>query len=232
MNLKKYNSPNHYNGRNGWKADIIVNHITAGSYTSAINTFMNKSCEVSAHFVISKTGEVAQMVDLADGAWCNGTTTNGDNRDYRKASALNVRLRATNANYYTYSIEHENAGGGVLTEPQLAASIEVHKFIISEAKRLYGIDIPIDNDHIIGHCAINSITKPNCPGVSFPFAKILSALKGGPNYYEYTVQNGESFWSIAAKLMGSGAKCSTLATFNGLTTTSVIHPGQILKIPK
>ena len=230
--MKKYNSPNHYNGRNGWKADIIVNHITVGSFTSAINTFMNKGCEVSSHFIISKTGEVAQMVDLQNGAWGNGTTINNDKRDYRKSASRLVRERKTNANYFTYSIEHENAGGGVLTEAQLKASIEVHKFIISEAKRLYGIDIPIDSDHIIGHCDVNPINKPNCPGANFPFSKILTALKGGSNYYEYTVQNGESFWSIAAKLMGSGAKCSTLATFNGLTITSVIHPGQILKIPK
>lgn len=50
-------------------------------------------------------------------------------------------------------------------------------------------------------------------------------------YRIYTVKSGDSFWRIAAEQMGSGLKCSELASFNGLKLTSVIHPGQVLKIP-
>lgn len=51
-------------------------------------------------------------------------------------------------------------------------------------------------------------------------------------YTLYTVKAGDSFWKIAAQQMGSGLKCSKLASFNGLKLTSVIRPGQVLKIPK
>ncbi len=47
----------------------------------------------------------------------------------------------------------------------------------------------------------------------------------------YTVQPGDSWWSIAEKELGSGSKSEELAAYNGMTTSDVIHPGQILKIP-
>lgn len=47
----------------------------------------------------------------------------------------------------------------------------------------------------------------------------------------HTVKKGESWWSIAAKEMGSGLKCHQLAKYNGKTVLSVIHAGDILKIP-
>ena len=47
----------------------------------------------------------------------------------------------------------------------------------------------------------------------------------------YTVQNGDSWWSIAAKTMGSGFKYTELIAYNNTSTTSVLHPGDVLKIP-
>ena len=53
------------------------------------------------------------------------------------------------------------------------------------------------------------------------------------NYYTiYTVKKGDSWWSIAAAKMGNGNKMAELAKFNGKTTKDIIHPGNVLKIPK
>lgn len=57
-------------------------------------------------------------------------------------------------------------------------------------------------------------------------------LKAKAAYTLYTVKTGDSFWKIASQQMGSGLKCSKLASYNGLKLTSVIRPGQVLKIPK
>lgn len=57
-------------------------------------------------------------------------------------------------------------------------------------------------------------------------------LKAKATYTLYTVKAGDSFWKIASQQMGSGLKCSKLASFNGLKLTSIIRPGQVLKIPK
>ncbi len=57
-------------------------------------------------------------------------------------------------------------------------------------------------------------------------------LKTKVTYTLYTVKAGDSFWKIAREQMGSGLKCTELASFNGLKLTSVIRPGQVLKIPQ
>ncbi len=53
-----------------------------------------------------------------------------------------------------------------------------------------------------------------------------------PNYKNYVVKHGDSFWRIAQQQMGSWTKMYKLASFNGLKLTSTITPGQILKLPK
>lgn len=187
INTKK-NSPNHFNGRNGWKPDMICNHITEGGYSGAVSWLCNTASGASSHFVVSKTGLITQLVDLTDGSWCNGNSTSSSSRLYYKNS-LNaiVRSRATNANYYTVSIEHEGYSYkdryGALTEEQYQATLWLHRYIISEVKRLYGIDIPIDREHIIGHYEIDPTGKPACPapnkGKNFPFDRLIADLKAG-----------------------------------------------------
>lgn len=47
----------------------------------------------------------------------------------------------------------------------------------------------------------------------------------------HTVKSGESWWSIAADELGNGTRYEELAAYNGMTSKSVIHPGDVLKIP-
>lgn len=48
----------------------------------------------------------------------------------------------------------------------------------------------------------------------------------------YTVQKGDGWWKIAAKTMGSGIKMHTLAKYNGMTILTMLHPNDVIKIPK
>jgi N-acetyl-anhydromuramyl-L-alanine amidase AmpD/TusA-related sulfurtransferase len=184
MNIIKHNSPNKYNGRNGWKPDMIVCHITEGSFAGAVSWLCNPASQASAHFVVAKDGRVAQLVDIKDGSWCNGTSVDlakSPKTHYSKSTLRTVRERKTNANYYTISIEHEGFwkdGKGKLTDVQKKATIELIKHIRSEVKRIFGTDIPMNREHIVGHYEINPITKPNCPGVNFQFEEIIRAAGG------------------------------------------------------
>lgn len=47
----------------------------------------------------------------------------------------------------------------------------------------------------------------------------------------YTVKAGDSWWSIAASQLGDGSRYSELARLNGKTAASVIHPGDVIKLP-
>lgn len=180
MDIIEQNSPNK-SSRNSWKPDMIVCHITEGSYSGAVSWLCNPDSQASAHFVISRKGEITQLVDLKEMAWCNGTALSpSDKRYYGKSSLAIVRNRKTNANYYTVGIETEgfsNTTNGELTDIQFDRLVELIKYIKAEIKNLYDIEIPNDRQHIVGHCEISPITKPNCPGAKFPYSKIISALE-------------------------------------------------------
>lgn len=47
----------------------------------------------------------------------------------------------------------------------------------------------------------------------------------------YTVKAGDSWWSIAASQLGDGTRYAELAKLNGKTAASVIHPGDVIKLP-
>ena len=178
--VRKY-SPNKMS-RKGWKPDVIVSHITEGAYNGAVSWLRNPVSKASSHFVVSKKGEITQLVDIREAAWINGTSITPSSKVFYGKSKLGlVRSRKTNANYYSIGIEHEGIyieRKGALTNEQLQATIWLHKYIRSEVKKIYGIDIPIDREHITGHCFVAPITKPNCPGQNFQFDEIIKALNG------------------------------------------------------
>ena len=47
----------------------------------------------------------------------------------------------------------------------------------------------------------------------------------------YTVKSGDSFWRIAQQQLGNGSRYNDVASTNGMTASSTIHPGDVLKLP-
>lgn len=164
--------------RDGIKPIAIVNHITASTASSCDNWFRDPNNNVSsAHFLVTKKGEVNQYVDIKQMAWANGITV--DNMP-SATSALVKEKSPTNPNKYTISIEHEG-NGEALTDAQLKATIELHKWIIKQVKEIYGVDISVNRKYIIGHSEIDPKRKPNCPGKNFPFDEIIKSLSATPS---------------------------------------------------
>jgi len=180
MQITQKASPNKFTLRNGWKPDMVVCHITEGNYAGAVEWLCTPAAQASAHFVVAQDGRVTQLVSIEDTAWCNGTSTDSALNTYYGHSTLAlVRSRKTNANKYTISIEHEGRwkdAHGKLTDKQLATTIELIAWIRSEVRRVYGVTIPLDREHIVGHYQISPITKPNCPGAAFQFDEIIKRL--------------------------------------------------------
>lgn len=52
-----------------------------------------------------------------------------------------------------------------------------------------------------------------------------------PQERTYTVKPNDSFWKIAEEQLGDGTRYKELAAYNGMSTDTVIHPGDVLKIP-
>jgi N-acetyl-anhydromuramyl-L-alanine amidase AmpD len=168
--------------RKGHTPIMIVNHITEGNFNGAISWLKNPAAVASSHFVVSRKGEVVQLVPLDKMAWCNGTAvTAGSKVYYGLSNNPIVKEKSTNANLFTVSIEHEafSTNKGALTEEQLNSTIILHKYIIDEVERLYKHRIIPSDMTIVGHNTINPVTKPNCPGGNFPLAKIREELISG-----------------------------------------------------
>ena len=184
LRLIKKNSPNHYNGRAGWKADMICFHQTGGtSVADALKWYMNPNAQCSPNYVIDTNGDVYQLVDPDHAAWANGTATKANDKKFYGCSLSKiVRDRATNANYYTYSIEFVHCQWGNINEAQVAAAVELIKTVIVPHMRKKGVTPKIDREHLVGHSDITPKTRDpekfNCPGKRFPYDEIISRVLG------------------------------------------------------
>lgn len=113
----------------------IVIHDTEGSFASSIRTLQNPRVDGSAHFVVSRTGEIVQLVPVTDVAWQAGDHW---------------------WNLHAIGIEHVgHARYGGYTDAEYRASAELVAYLAHR----WGI--PLDRSHVIGH---DEVPDPNHPG--------------------------------------------------------------------
>jgi N-acetyl-anhydromuramyl-L-alanine amidase AmpD len=155
-------SPNYSKGRAGRKPIAIVNHITAGLMPGTLSWLCNPQAQASAHYLVTKVGQIFQLVKDEDTSWHAGIVN-------RPKWPL---YDGTNPNRYTIGIEYECVSGGKLTEIQYQAGLWLTQKIIKK------YTIPIDRNHIIGHYLIDTINRPNDPGPEFPWDRLFDDLNG------------------------------------------------------
>jgi N-acetyl-anhydromuramyl-L-alanine amidase AmpD len=115
--------------------DGIVIHDTEGRFIGSIRALQNPHVDGSAHFVVSRRGQIVQLVPVSDVAWHAG---NGW------------------WNLHSIGIEHEGwAGRRSYTEKEYRASAQLVAYLA------HRWSIPIDRDHIIGHA---EVPDPYHPG--------------------------------------------------------------------
>jgi N-acetyl-anhydromuramyl-L-alanine amidase AmpD len=115
--------------------DAIVIHDTEGRFIGSIRVLQRASTGGSAHFVVSRRGQVVQLVPVTDVAW-----------------------HAGNAwwNLHSIGIEHEGwAGRHAYTEKEYRASAQLVAYLA------HRWSVPIDRGHIIGH---DEVPDPYHPG--------------------------------------------------------------------
>jgi N-acetyl-anhydromuramyl-L-alanine amidase AmpD len=115
--------------------DAIVIHDTEGRFTGSVRFLQRARTRGSAHFVVSRRGQIVQLVPVTDVAWHSG---NGW------------------WNLHSIGIEHEGwVGRRGYTEKEYRASAQLVAYLAHR----WGI--PLDRDHIVGH---NEVPNPNRPG--------------------------------------------------------------------
>lgn len=165
--------------RGAQKPMVWCLHLADGFYEGTIQTFLQGN--LSAHFVISKQGEITQMVDTDRVAFTQGITA----EQTKQSKAKLVREKGINPNSYCLSVEFEGfyndfkrSNGEVIKGCKgniTAEQIDSFVFLFYYYNEKY--QIPIDREHIIGHCEINHWGRPHCPGELFPYDEIMRKLK-------------------------------------------------------
>jgi hypothetical protein len=151
-------------GRDGHDPIAVVMHIAEGPMSAIDSWFTNPASEASAHYAIAKDGSITQYVQETDAAWANGQV---------RAPSWPLLIAGINPNLYTISIETEGKSGEPWTDAMLNSAIWLIRDIASRWS------IPLDEQHIIGHCEIDSVTRANCPGTGVPWFTLLDELKHG-----------------------------------------------------
>lgn len=165
--IKQAPSPNFTPGRGGYKIIAIVNHITAGSFPGCLSWLCDTRAKASAHYMVTRAGEIYQLVKDSDTAWHAGRVDRPTWGKIIKKAGIYI-----NPNKYTLGIEHEGQPYQPLTEAQYQATLWLHKLLVKK------YNIPVDDDHIIGHYRIYAM-KPNCPGRNFPWERLFDDLGKG-----------------------------------------------------
>lgn len=122
-------------GREGNPIVLIVDHWTVGAFQSAIDRFTNTNDRLSAHYVISQTGRIAQVVREEDTA--------------HHAGIFDVNLRSI-------GIEHEASPTLLPSDALYAASAWLHHKLSLD----YGIRLVV-SESVKPH---NAIVPTACPG--------------------------------------------------------------------
>ena len=128
---------------------VVVVHTVQGSYAGCISWFKNPAAQVSAHYVISKTGAITQMVKEKDIGWHVGSQ-----------------------NGYTLGIEHEGFvdDPNWVTEPMLNASAQLTCYMLKKYK------LPADKSAVKGHVELPKQTHTD-PGKYWPWDKYLEKIQ-------------------------------------------------------
>lgn len=140
---------NHAHGRRGYKPDVIVIHIQEGTMQGTESWFSNPESGVSAHYGVSKTGEVVQWVQDGDTAWHAGTVRS-------PTAEIVIERLPLGPNRYSLGIECE---GTARAEPT-PALMDALVGLVKQLATVHGI--PLDRRHVIGHREIRA--DKACPG--------------------------------------------------------------------
>lgn len=166
MNIKDYPSPNFFT--NGLKVQAIVLHGTGGPLAPSLAVLTNPRSDapelaVSANYVIDTNGDIYRLVPWWKGyrAYGNGIINHPDSSIKWLKSCVQNKI---NPNLVTISIEHvaseaDMIAHGRMTDNQWNSSMWLTKKLLSDA------GLQANNQTVIGHCQIDSVNRPHCPGV-------------------------------------------------------------------
>lgn len=199
-------SPNHYQGRNGYKVSHITLHIMVGRLTGTDSVFKNANSQASAHYGIGADGTIHQYVSENDGSWSDASYA---------------------SNNSTISIEHE---GGMAGIPCTRACMDASARLCADIARRQGWT-HLWHDGLKGnvwlHREVPGTDHYGCPDkavngldVDYVISKANELLN---NTHETTTSNEENIMQCIIQPNGE----NHLVYFDGQKLHNLTHPDQV-----
>ena len=175
-------SPN-WHERNGQRPLALVYHVTDdANFAGSLDWLTKPGSRASAHFAIDRDGTTYQLVASRRAAWTNGEIHDPNLLVSWMAHALQRVRQGANLNDFTIAIEHAGTRTNGFTEPQIAASIALSRYLLAFWK------IAPSRSTMLRHSDIDAIERPYCPGDAFPLARIIRACGGDPTSWKGPTQ--------------------------------------------
>lgn len=153
-------SPNYKLGRGTHRPTAIVIHIAEGSAAAVDSWFKNPASSVSAHYLVTKAGDVHQYVREEDQAWHAGRV------DHPTWTGI---IAGVNPNLYTIGIEHEGQDADAWPDAMYERSAR----LLAEIHCRWSI--PLDRAFVVGHREIYSLKT--CPGSVVDIGKLITLAR-------------------------------------------------------
>jgi N-acetylmuramoyl-L-alanine amidase len=151
--ITQISSPNFGPRRHGLPPDMVVLHYTAmATAQAACERLCDEAAEVSAHYVISETGDITQLVTEDMRAWHAGGGAWGD---------------VTDVNSHSIGIELANASGPSDLRPFPNAQMDALEAVLAGVQRRWAIPAA----RIIGHSDMAPDRKFD-PGPKFDWQRL------------------------------------------------------------
>lgn len=160
--ITRLSTPHYDVGRAGHPVIGICYHIAAGSRAGVVEWFANPASKVSSHCLICRDGTILQFVDLGDTAWTQGVVNKPTWPLIKQYPAPNRSL---------IGIEHEGQTGDPWTEEMYAADLALTLYLCER------FGIKPERPYLLGHNELDSVNRPQCPGQTFPWTRLLGDLR-------------------------------------------------------
>ena len=132
---------------------VIIHFTETKTFTDALNLLTSKERKVSCHYLIDKSGDIFNLVDLDKRAWHAGESMWGN---YDDINSRSVGIEIVNS-------------GEIIKENYTSKQLVSLSHLLIKLLKEYNIE------NILGHSDIAPIRKID-PGVHFPWQKIYKNL--------------------------------------------------------
>jgi N-acetyl-anhydromuramyl-L-alanine amidase AmpD len=178
--------------------EFVVYHYTAGPFQASLHWLITRASQVSAHFIVRKTGDVWQLASLNERTWHAGGRTSlwrGNAQVNNRSIGIEIEnwgpvtvdgpdsdpiVRASSGKQIESGIFYREQNGKCwddYTEVQLSAVCELTRRLVHAFPQLRetdGMAVGPPAGRFIGHQHVDPTRKVD-PGPAFPWPRVLAA---------------------------------------------------------